>query len=160
MLKLLGTLIPLFVVPLILIALLFFSLRTVRRVGKTELKSSARAGFWAGFVLLAIFIISQLDRMQLPTGEFGVPLSFDPVSLLAGLVLGFVFLWLVRLSLPTRLVGITIMLLTATSTIALFSFIFVEGLRRTVLYLSLGLALGILFHVIIIPSSLRKLRKS
>jgi hypothetical protein len=151
------TLIPWLVVPIILIALLIFSTIIVRRVRDREARLSARGGFWAGFVIFVIFIISQLRDVREPRFDFSSVPGLDLIPLVSGVLVGFALLWVVRALLPTRLVGVTTLLLTSASTSALYSFMFVESLRVTVLYASLGVALGALVHITLFPSSVRNL---
>jgi len=149
--------IPWIVVPVILFYLLIFSMTIVARVKETELKVSARAGFWAGLILCIIFIVSQLPELKEPNFKFNSIPGIQYLPLLCGILLGFLFLWAVRFLLPTRFVGITTLLLTVASTCAVYSYIFIESIRVTILYLSLGVAFGVLFHIVIFPDSIRKL---
>ena len=151
------TLIPWLVLPIVIIALLIFSMTIFRRVKEPEPKLSARAGFWAGFILFVIFIVSQLRDVREPCFDFSSVPGFDFLPLIAGCLIGFALLWAIRITLSTRFVGVITLLLTAASTSALYSFIFIESLRATVLYASLGVALGILVHVVLLPSSIRTL---
>jgi hypothetical protein len=61
---------------------------------------------------------------------------------------------LVRLAEPTRLVGLMTLTLAAASTSALFSYTFIDSARVSVLYWTLGAALGILLHIVIYPASI------
>ncbi len=153
------TLIPWLVVPIILIVLLIFSTIIVRRVNDPEARLSARGGFWAGFILFVIFMISQLGDVHEPHFDFSLIPGLEFIPLISGVVVGFALLWAVRALLPTRLVGVTTLLLTAIITSALYSFVFLESLRTIVLYAALGAALGILVHITLFPSSIRNLWK-
>ncbi len=153
------TLIPWLVVPVILIVLLIFSTIIVRRVKDPEARLSARGGFWAGFILFVIFMISQLRDVREPHFDFSLIPGLEFIPLIGGAVVGFALLWAVRALLPTRLVGVTTLLLTAITTTALYSFVFLESLRTIVLYAALGAALGVLVHITLFPSSIRNLWK-
>jgi hypothetical protein len=74
--------------------------------------------------------------------------------LACGLAAGFVFLGMVRLAEPTRLIGLITLTLAATSTSALFTYTFINSLRVSVLYWTLGAALGILLHIVLYPASI------
>jgi len=76
------------------------------------------------------------------------------LPLTGGLVAGFVFLGLVRIAVPTRLVGLITLTLAGTSTSALFTYVFINSLRVSVLYCALGSALGILLHIVLYPASI------
>ena len=151
------TLIPWLVLPIVIITLLIFSLTIIRRVKEPESKLSARAGFWAGIILFVIFIVSQLRGIREPRFDFSSVPGFDLIPLVVGGLIGFALLWAIRMTVSTRFVGVLTLLLTAASTIALYSFVFIESLRATVLYVSLGIALGVLVHVVLLPSSMRTL---
>ena len=56
---------------------------------------------------------------------------------------------------PTRLVGLITLLLAATSTSSLFTYVFINSVRVSVLYWVLGTALGILLHIVLFPASVR-----
>ena len=151
------TFVPWTVVPIILLALFVFSLTIVSRLREPESKASARAGVWAGLVLFVTFVLSQLRELREPQFTFAAVPDLDTAPLIIGVVVGFIFLWTVRLLLRTPVVGVTTLLLCAGSTSALYSFLFIESLRPTMLYLALGVAFGVLFHIVLFPSSMRKL---
>lgn len=143
------------IVPCIMLALFVFALIVAGSVRESELKASAWAGFWAGLVVFVIYVVSQLNSIREPDFEFSTlpGLLFAPMIL--GLVVGFIFLWLVRAMIPTRLVGLITLLLATTSTSALFTYVFINSLRVSVLYWVLGTALGILLHIVLFPASVR-----
>ena len=139
----------------VMVALLIYALTIPGAAEGPELKRSAWAGFWAGLVVSVIYIISQLGQIREPSFEsLTLPgLQIGPIAV--GLVIGFIFLWLVRILIPTRIVGLVTLLLSATSSSALFAYIFVDAVRVSVLYASLGAALGILLHIVLFPGSVR-----
>ena len=55
---------------------------------------------------------------------------------------------------PLRLVGLITLMLAGSSTSAIFTYIFIDSLRVSVLYWTLGTALGILLHIVFFPSSI------
>ena len=55
---------------------------------------------------------------------------------------------------PTRLVGLITLMLAGSSTSAIFTYIFIDSLRVSVLYWTLGTALGILLHIVLFPASI------
>jgi len=150
-------LIPWIIVPIILLALFLFSVNILTKIKEPEHKVSANAGFWAGLILFVIYIVSQFQYVKKPRFEFSSIPGLALIPLILGFLIGFFFLWLVRLLLPTRFVGGTTLLLSAASLIALFNFIFVESLRSTMLYMALGVALGVQIHLVLFPSSIRRL---
>ncbi len=119
-----------------------------------ELRVSSWAGFWAGELTFVIYVVSQLGQIREPELRY-VPLpGLQLLPLGWGLTAGFVFLWVVRHAVPTRLVGIITLMLGSTSTSALFTYIFIDSLRVSVLYWTLGAALGILLHIVLFPTSI------
>ena len=145
------------IVPCIMLALLIYSLSIAGSVKDSELKTSAWAGFWAGLVIFVIYVVSQLNQIREPDFDFSTlpGLLFFPMAL--GFAIGFVFLWMVKAMVPIRLVGLITLLLSATSTSALFTYAFINSLRVSILYWALGTALGILLHIVLFPKSVRDL---
>ncbi len=135
------------VVPLIMVALFILALVIAGRVSSN--KASAWSGFWAGLVVFVVYIVSQLNTLRDPVFSSAQLPGFQFIPLLIGAVAGYLFLWLARLLADTSLVGFTTLLLAASSTSALFTYIFIDSLRVFVLYLTLGIALGILIHIIL-----------
>ncbi|GIW69250.1 MAG: hypothetical protein KatS3mg100_744 [Candidatus Parcubacteria bacterium] len=145
------------VVPCIMLALLIFAKVIVGSVHDQQARVSARAGFWAGLIVFVTYVVSQLNAIQTPHFDFFELPGLLIAPIVFGLIVGFLFLWLLRIALPTRLVGFITLLLSATSTSALFSYVFINYLRVTVLYWTLGTALGILLHIVLFPTSVRDL---
>ncbi|MBI3978411.1 MAG: hypothetical protein HY331_09530 [Chloroflexi bacterium] len=145
------------VLPTILIGLFFFSTTICSRVPDGEPKTSANAGFWAGLVLFVIFAVAQLPYVQEPQFRPGTRLSLDWGPTFLGVVLGFGLMWVMRYVVPTRFVGVLVLLLTAASPSALYGFVFIESLRRLVLFVSLGLAFGTLLHLVIFPGAAKEI---
>jgi hypothetical protein len=148
------------IVPGILLAIFFFSVIIIRRTSQDERGTSARAGFWAGILLTIVFIISRWRLVRSPRFSLNsLPrLNFESAGI--GFIIGFLFLWIVRLFLPTRMVGLISLILSAASTTGLYAYVFVESLRSTILFLALGIAFGALLHIVLFPSSIRAERPS
>jgi hypothetical protein len=143
------------VVPIILLALLIFSVVIVKRTSNDERRTSARAGFWAGLVLFVGYVISQSYTLKMPASIFRYLPALDLVPAGIGFIIGFSFLWGVRFLLPTRMVGLVSLILSAVSVSGLYSYIFIEALRNRILFLSLGFAFGALLHIVFLPSSIK-----
>ncbi|MCX6027685.1 MAG: hypothetical protein NT169_00045, partial [Chloroflexi bacterium] len=133
------------VVPCIMLALFVYALVIASSVKGSEQKTSSWAGFWAGLVLFVVYVVSQLSLLREPDLGFSRLPGFLIVPMGLGLVIGFLFLWMVKVTVPTRLAGLITLLLSAVSTSALFTYIYINSLRVSVLYWALGTALGILF---------------
>jgi hypothetical protein len=141
------------ILPSIIILLFGFAWIIASTARLPELKVSAWAGFFAGLVCFVIYVVSQLSLIHDPDFRVSTLPGLLAWPLGAGLAAGFVFLWLVRVALPTRLVGILTLMLSGTSSSALFTYLFLTTLRVWVLYWTLGTALGILLHVMFFPES-------
>jgi uncharacterized membrane protein YfcA len=155
-----STLIQWVILPSIMFALFVMAWMIASTAKNAELKVSSWAGFWAGLVTFVIYVVSQLRHIQEPNFDYSKLPGFLILPLGAGLGAGFVFLWLVRQLVPTRLVGLIALMLAASSTSAVFTYIFLDTLRVQVLYCTLGTALGILLHIVLFPSSVEHLVKS
>lgn len=145
------------ILPGITLAVFGFGLVIRNRTSDSEHRTSATAGLWAGLVLLAMFAVSQMEKVRTPTFDLSQFPGLDPAPAAMGVALGFAFLWGIRFLVPTRLVGLIVLVLTATSSVSLYSYVFIESLRGTVLFLALGVAFGALVHVVFFPSSVHEI---
>ena len=143
------------IVPGILLAFLYFSIIIVRYTSQDERGTSSRAGFWAGILLMIVFVMSQWHAVKAPSFSFKSLPSLNLESAGIGLMIGFLFLWIVRFLLPTRMAGLISLILSAASTTGLYAYVFVESLRSTILFLALGIAFGALIHIVLFPNSIR-----
>lgn len=144
------------VVPGIMLIMLTLPLRIINRA-EGDAKASARAGFWAGLLLFVLYVVSQLPTLRTPSLIPGSLPSFDLTPTAIGAVIGFGFLLVMRYVAPTPFVGLLTLSLAALSSIALFSYIFVEGFRATVMYFALGATFGALLFVVLLPGMARKI---
>ncbi|MCS6847400.1 MAG: hypothetical protein RMN52_06770 [Anaerolineae bacterium] len=147
------------VVPCIMIALFIYARAIVRALSERESKTSANAGFWAGLIILAIFVISQLDAIRNFQFSHDELQELLVLPMMLGAIVGFVFMHLVRLVIPTRLVGLLTLVLSATSSSALFSYVFMNNLRVILLHGTLGIALGSLLYIVLFPAAMRSINK-
>jgi hypothetical protein len=148
------------IVPGIFLSALSFSIIIIRRTSQDERGKSARAGFWAGVLLMIVFVISQWRTVQRPAFSLRFLPGLNLESAGIGLIIGFLFLWIVRFLLPTRMVGLISLILSAASTSGLYAYVFIESLRSTILFLALGIAFGALLHIVLFPNSIRVERPS
>jgi hypothetical protein len=155
MAPIIATVVQWLILPSIMLAVFAFAWVIAKTARLAELKVSAWAGFSAGLVIFVIYVVSQLGEIHDPDFRTSTLPGLLTLPLGAGLGAGIIFLWLVRLALPTRLVGILTLMLSATSSSALFTYLFMTTLRVSVLYWTLGAALGILLHVVLFPESVR-----
>ena len=142
------------ILPLIMLAIFGFAWIIASKARTPELQVSAWAGLWAGLLAFVIYVVSQLGQIRDPNFQFSALPGLLLFPLACGLAAGFVFLGVVRLAEPTRLIGLITLTLAATSTSALFTYTFINSLRVSVLYWTLGAALGILLHIVLYPASI------
>jgi hypothetical protein len=142
------------ILPFIMFAIFALGWIVASATKTAELRVSSWAGFWAGMLSFVIYVVSQLTEIREPELRY-VPLpGLQLLPLGWGLTAGLLFLWIVRHAVPTRMVGLITLLLTGTSTSALFTYIFIDNLKVSVLYWTLGTALGILLHIVFFPTSI------
>jgi hypothetical protein len=113
-------------------------------------KASASAGAWAGLVVFVLFVISQKNSalsfsFELPAYGF----RFWPTVLAAGG--GFGASYLLDAVRRHRVVGAFVLVLVASSSIALFRYVFVSDVRHHLVFVALGGALGVLMHQMLYP---------
>jgi hypothetical protein len=144
------------IVPAIMLIMLTLPLRIIGHA-EDDAKASARAGFWAGLLLFVLYVVSQLPTLRVPSLAVESLPRFDLISTAIGATIGFVFLLVMRYVAPTPFVGLLTLALAAASSIALFSYVFVEGFRATVMYFALGAIFGALFFVVLFPSMARQI---
>lgn len=145
------------IVPCIIFGMLIFSMAVCRHADE---KRSAWAGFFLGLIFFVLYVISKLSSLQ------GVDFTFNSfpdfnfgswVILIVGAAIGFFLLTVVTLVMPTRGIGIVTVLLTAASTCALFSYIFIANIRDTAMFFALGTLCGLLVHIMVSPKTLPKI---
>lgn len=155
MLKVIYFAIIFLVIPAIILAFFIISALLPRAANSGNARVSGRAGFWAGLVVFAAFAVSAIGSVTSPDFHVEKLPSFSWLGILAGVVGGFAFLLVVERILPSRGIGILTLILSAASTIGLFSYLFTSGTRDFMMYLTLGLLLGVLVNVIIAPQIAR-----
>ncbi len=139
------------VVPLILFLILFFSLFGLPgKMAEPRVKASARAGKFAGLIVLILFIISQKTRQFNFT--FQIPsYDFDVWPTLIGALAGFIVYGIFSFVKPARSMGIFVLAIVGSASIALYSYFFITGFSKTVMYGTLGVLLGVLFYEVVLP---------
>jgi hypothetical protein len=148
------------VVPVIILSVFFFAIGIIARTEPGDQKTSAKAGFWAGLVLFVAYVLTQLQLIKEPSlAPFMIdPLGASELVLAAfGCVAGIVMLIFVGLLGHTRVVGLVTLVLSASSAIALYTYIFVESLRRSCLIVALGFTFGALLYIALFPKSLTRI---
>lgn len=145
------------VIPLILLLIFAFGIYVIRRVGR-EYRVSARAGLAAGLVVFAIYVISSLSDVPTPINTNLTLPSFNWHPAVIGAILGFVLLLvLARFERNAGLVGLTVLVLIASSSVAAFSYLFTSPLRQFAIYFSLSMLFGMLVEVMIFPDRIKSI---
>ncbi|GAA1633533.1 hypothetical protein ACFQY4_16900 [Catellatospora bangladeshensis] len=148
------------IIPCILFALFVIALLLPGGAKNHESKVSGWAGFWAGLVVFALYVVTVAGRIQLPQFQVGGFPSFHLGGFALGLITGYALphiMWIVR---PTRLLGILTLIISATTLIALFNYLFYTGVRGFVIYFTLSVLLGGLLHLVFHPGVIRAITSS
>jgi hypothetical protein len=145
------------VVPLVLLALWLYSIRLVGGAPDGSRRVSATAGFWAGMLVCAIFVVLRLPDLRTPANIRDL-VSLTLTGIAVGAALGFLFLLIVRFVIRTPVVGVLTLLLCGASSIALVSYMLLPEMRDVMASSALGFGLGALLHLVFIPDSVAALR--
>jgi len=141
------------IVPCIIFGMLIFSMAVC---GRAHEKRSAWSGFFLGLIVFVLYVISKLSSLQ------GVDFTFNSfpdfglrswIVLIIGALAGFFLLFIVAALKPTRGIGVITLFLSAASTISLFSYIFISGIRDTAMFFALGILCGLLVHIMFNPDT-------
>lgn len=143
-------------VPGVMLVVLWVGTAIMLRVVDPVLRVSARAGYLAGWLFLVIYVASQFEGLQDPHFTLTYVPRLSIPALAGGVVVGIVTPWIVRFLLPTRMVGALTLVLTFSSTAALFDYLFATDLRDITLFVTTGAVAGVLVHLVIAPDSLRR----
>ncbi|NIM98817.1 MAG: hypothetical protein GTO24_12285, partial [candidate division Zixibacteria bacterium] len=115
----------------------------------------ARAGKFAGLIVLILVIISQNKREL--NFSFKIPsYDFDFWPTLIGASAGFIVYGVFSFVKPTRAIGIFVLAIVGSTSIALYSYFFISGFSNTVMFGTLGILLGVLFYEVVLPIFLRE----
>ncbi len=141
------------IVPCIIFGMLIFCMSIC---GHADEKRSAWSGFFLGLIVFVLYVISKLSSLQ------GVDFAFNSfpdfgfgswVVLIIGALGGFFLLFIVAMLKPTRGLGVVTLFLSAASTCALFSYIFISSIRDTAMFFALGILCGLLVHIMFFPET-------
>jgi hypothetical protein len=75
------------------------------------------------------------------------------MTLIFGVIAGFILLWLVTILKPNKGIAIVTLLLSAASTCSFFSYFFIKDLKGTSMFFVLGLAGGVMVYMMFFPVS-------
>ncbi len=114
-------------------------------------QASAKSGKFAGFVVLALFIISRKTSNDL-TFSFTTPsYDFDYLSTVLAAFVGFGVLHLARNCENTKYLGIMSFVLTTVLAITIYSYFYITDVRSKVVFWTLGITLGLLLRRMLFP---------
>ncbi len=139
------------IVPIILFGIVLLASSIVNRTAEGEHRLSVRAGFWAGLVSFVAFVTYEMESFHIPDFTKAASIHLGVIPFLIAIVCGYLFLFILKRFVPTRLGGFIVLLLVFTGTASLFSYFFVQAINDILLSLTLGAALGVLLHMVVAP---------
>ena len=116
----------------------------------------ALAGFLAGLVAFTTYAVSSFSQLKaIPFNASALP-TFQLLPAIVGVALGILALWLLqKFELNASLLGLFVLVLVASSTIAVYSYFVITPWRHYSIYFTLGLMFGILLYLVIFWQKLR-----
>jgi hypothetical protein len=144
-------------VPGIMLGVLFLSKRLSARVSDPQMKTSARAGWWAGMVLFVFFFIYQIPQMQIPDSLVVANINLSYLGAIIGAAIGFSLLLTLGALIESRAIGIITLLLSFSAASALCNYFLIRLHNDILLSGTLGIAFGSLLYVVIFPKHMHRL---
>lgn len=139
------------IVPLILIGILaYFLMYTPEKSTSNKIKNSSSAGKLAGLIILALVILSQKNRAL--SFSFDMPVyDFNILIVLIAVAVGFLFAWFFNLIKKKVYVGLYTLVSVASVGTTIFCYLFIQNLRSYLVFVTMGMMIGILIHAIFFP---------
>jgi hypothetical protein len=139
------------IVPLILIGILArFLMYTPGEKASDKIKKSSAAGKFAGLIIFALFVLSQKSRALL--FSFNMPVyDFNILVILVSIATGFIFSWIFDLIKKRLFIGLYTLLAVASTTTAIYCYLFIQNLRSYLVFVTMGIMLGALIYAIFLP---------
>lgn len=143
-------------VPVIMLSTLGLGIFVTMRAPRNS-KLSAVAGFAAGLVVFAIYVVSEFSNFRSPTLGLNAIPTFKPIPVAIGAAVGFGLLLLGQFLEIARsgLLGLFVLFLVATSSTAAFSYFFNSSLRANTIFLALGCLAGLLIYIVLFSQYVR-----
>jgi hypothetical protein len=108
-------------------------------------RSAARYAGWAGLIIFVLFVVSRKGRGD--TLTFRVPeYDFNWWLTAVGTFVGFVLRWLIDKPMRPLEIAVMALVLVSSSSISIYSYLFIQETRPAILFVALGCALGILLE--------------
>jgi len=139
------------IVPLILIGILaYFLMYTPKETTSKRIKNSSSAGKLAGLIIFALILLSQKHRALL--FSFDMPVyDFNILVVLIAVAVGFIFSWFFNLIKKKVYIGLYTLVSVSTVCTAIFCYLFIQNLRSNLVFVTMGMMIGILIHAIFFP---------
>ncbi|MCK5097401.1 MAG: hypothetical protein KAR45_04820 [Desulfobacteraceae bacterium] len=139
------------IVPLILIGILaYFLIYIPGKNASKKIKNSSSSGKFAGFIIFALFVLTQKNREL--SFSFKMPAyDFNYLIVSISIVAGFVFSWFFSLIKKKKIIGLYTLVLVGSTTTTIYSYLFIHDLRSYIVFITMGIILGILVHAIFFP---------
>lgn len=146
------------IVPGILIIILLYAFNLPRKISDSQIRISGKAGVFAGLIVFIIFVVSQQKQglefsPDIPTYDFSL---FAFAAIILGTGFGYLFAWIVDAIKQYRALGFLVLFIVASTTIAIYGYTFIKDVRSHVVFVSLGIMLGALLHIMWFPEALSK----
>jgi len=146
------------IVPIILISLFFHGVFLMLRIENVNIKTSANAAFKAGLILFIIYVFYSFQYIGSYSKTFNYyDIRLNLIYLFMGIGIGFLLLFLINKIKSTSVISFIILILTFSSTSALFSYLFIQIFNNILISFTLGLAFGTFLYIIINPNSINTL---
>lgn len=147
-------LITVFVVPAILLMLLYLAIQ-IALVRGSELSTTSRSlALLFGFGIFVLFVVLNLNSDLLPSSKlasYSRAINDPPLYIIGGFIIGLIIMALIDLLITARAVAFLIIVLTSTSLIALYLYIFIADSRSPLLQSTVSLLLGVLLYGVVRP---------
>jgi hypothetical protein len=140
-------------VPGILVVILVDGFSLSHRSPNPKAKVSGHAGILAGLIIFVLFMISQQHAIAFSRDTLTVEFTYRSLLLLiAGFCVGFLVKLAIQRVFETRILGVLVLLIFASATIALFDFFFVKTVREYIMFAALSVLLGAFVYRMIFPT--------
>jgi hypothetical protein len=140
------------IVPLILVGLLaLFLVYTPEKNTPKKILTSNASGKVAGLLVFALFILSQKSRalsfsLKMPPYDFNISIIVMAVAS------GFIVSSLFHLVKNKIYIGVYTLVAIASASIAIYVYLFIENMRGTLIFVTIGVMLGALLYTIFFPN--------
>lgn len=142
------------IVPLILIGILaHFLVNIPAKDASDAIKRSSNSGKFAGFIIFALFVLSQRNRELL--FSFNIPVyEFDFLLTGGSILAGCLFSWIFKSIKTKKIIGLYTLFMVVLTTVTLYGYLFIQNLRSYIIFITMGAILGILIFAIFYPKEL------